>query len=89
MVRIHLSSWFLLGGLILSQTPTQKAEEATYTNITVEQPNEMPRNKDFILIDVHIPYEGEIPQRDLFIPHNEIEQNADKLLEDKSSKLVV
>jgi rhodanese-related sulfurtransferase len=49
----------------------------------------MPQNKDFILIDMHIPYEGEIPQTGLFIPHNEIEQNADKLSEDKSSKLVV
>ena len=71
------------------ETPTKKAEEATYTVIDVQQLHEMLQGKDFILINVHIPYAGEIPQTDLFIPYNEIEQNTDRLPEDKSAKLVL
>lgn len=71
------------------ETQTKKAEEATNTIITVEQLNEMLQDKDFMLINVHIPYAGEIPQTDLFIPYNEIEQNAGKLPTDKDAKLVV
>lgn len=68
------------------ETPTQKA---SYTTITVQQLNEMLQEKDFTLINVHIPYAGEIPHTDLFIPYNEIEQNADKLPANKRVKLVV
>jgi len=71
------------------ETSTKKAEEATYTIIDVQQLHEMLQGKDFILINVHIPYAGEIPQTDLFIPYNEIEQNTDRLPEDKSAKLVL
>jgi len=70
------------------ETPAKKAE-ATYTNISVQQLSEMLEEKDFLLINVHIPYAGEIPQTDLFIPYDEIERNIDKLPQDKSAKLVV
>ncbi|GAH84674.1 unnamed protein product, partial [marine sediment metagenome] len=56
-----------------------KDTEATYTKISVKQLKQMLQEKDFTLINVHIPYAGEIPQTDLFIPYNEIEQNTDKL----------
>jgi len=73
-----------------SQKGQEKAEiEKAYTNITVQQLSQMLQTKDFTLINVHIPYEGEIPQTDLFIPYNEIENNTDKLPQDKNAKLVV
>jgi len=49
----------------------------------------MLQDKDFTLINVHIPYAGEIPQTDLFIPYNEIEQNTDKLPANKDARLVI
>jgi rhodanese-related sulfurtransferase len=49
----------------------------------------MLRSKDFLLINVHIPYDGEIDGTDLFLPYNEIESNLDKLPEDKGAQLVV
>ena len=39
----------------------------------------MLEDKDFLLVNVHIPYDGDLPQTDLSIPYNEIEQNLDKL----------
>lgn len=66
-----------------------KEAEATYTKISVKQLNRMLPDKDFPLINVHIPYAGEIPQTDLFIPYNEIKENTDKLPMAKDAKLVI
>jgi rhodanese-related sulfurtransferase len=41
------------------------------------------------LINVHIPYAGEIEETDEFIPFDQIEQNADKLPVDKDTKVVI
>jgi len=60
-----------------------------YVNISVDQFAEMLKHKDFILIDVHIPYKGEIPGTDLFIPYNAIDQNKEKLPRQKDAKIVV
>ena len=45
--------------------------------------------KDFPLINVHIPYEGEIDPTDLFIAYNEIDQQLDQLPADKHAKIVL
>jgi rhodanese-related sulfurtransferase len=50
-----------------------------YTDVTVEQLAGMLEDKDFTLVNVHIPYDGEIPQTDLFIPFDEIADHLDKL----------
>lgn len=61
----------------------------SYQVITVTQLKSMLDNKDFLLVNVHIPYAGEIKGTDLFVPYNEIEQNLSKLPADKSSRIVV
>lgn len=60
-----------------------------YTNISVTELQTMLKNKDFTFINVHIPFEGDIPDTDLSIPYNEIDRNLDKLPADKNAKIVL
>lgn len=73
-----------------SWSAQEKPEEAkTYVDITSKRLFEMLKEKDFILINVHIPYAGEIPQTDLFIPYDEIEKHADKLPKERDAEIVI
>ena len=61
----------------------------TYTDISVSELQTMLGNKDFTFVNVHIPFEGDLPDTDLSIPYDEIDQNLDKLPSDKDSKIVL
>jgi rhodanese-related sulfurtransferase len=61
----------------------------SYTDINAAGLASMLETKDFLLINVHIPYEGEIQGTDLFVPYNAVEQNLDEFPADKSVRLVV
>ena len=63
--------------LAQTEAPSQTADG--YTDITVQQLAAMLEDKDFTLVNVHVPYEGEIPQTDLFIPFDEIADHVDEL----------
>jgi rhodanese-related sulfurtransferase len=62
---------------------------AAYQNILLDQFSVMMQDKDFVLINVHDPYQGEIPRTDLLIPYNQIEKRESELPADKSTKIVV
>ena len=47
------------------------------------------QKKDFPLINVHIPYEGELPQTDALIPYEEVEKHLDKLPRSRDAKIVL
>jgi rhodanese-related sulfurtransferase len=83
-------------GLKLSQTRSDaqqgelvKVSSGSYRNILSEQLWTMLQNKDFVMINVHIPYEGELPHTDVFIPYNQIEKSSGKLPSEKSAKIVL
>ena len=61
----------------------------SYTDVSAEGLALMMENKDFPLINVHIPYAGEIEGTDEFIPFDQMEQNMDKLPADKDTKVVI
>ncbi len=71
------------------QSLEENETPVTVIQISAQQLAEMMTNKDFTLINVHIPYAGELPNTDMFIPYNDIEANADKLPQSKNAKIVV
>ena len=46
-------------------------------------------NKDILLVNVHIPYAGEISGTDDFVTYNEIEANVSRFPADQAAKIVL
>jgi rhodanese-related sulfurtransferase len=69
--------------------PSTAAKNADgYTDISVEQLAALLEQEDVTLVNVHVPYEGEIPETDLFIPYDEIEAHLGEL-PDKAAPIVL
>jgi rhodanese-related sulfurtransferase len=64
-------------------------DQKAYEKIYIDQFVKMMDQKDFILINVHVPYYGEISQTDLLVPFNAIEQQKNDLPKDKNARIVV
>ena len=63
---------------------------ASYENITVNELKTMQDNsEDFLLVNVHIPYMGDIPDTDMFIQYDLIDQQLDLLPADKDAPIVL
>lgn len=50
-----------------------------YADISVAQLATILPTEDFTFVNVHIPYEGELPQTDAFIPFDQITDHLDEL----------
>ena len=66
-----------------------EVEGGSYKDLSVAELNPLMENKDFTLINVHIPFEGNLPKTDLCIPYDTIGQNLNKLPSDKAAKIVL
>lgn len=86
----------VLPGLLYAAVPISVPEPVnvsvsggSYTNITPARLKQMLAAKDFLLVNVHIPYEGEIVPTDAFIPYDEVERNLAKFPPDKGAKILL
>jgi hypothetical protein len=61
--------------------------EGSYTDVSVEELQTMLEDKDFIFVNVYIPFEGDIPETDISIPFDQIAQNLEQLPANKDTKL--
>jgi rhodanese-related sulfurtransferase len=63
--------------------------DGMYTNLSSDELKASLDEKDVTFVNVHIPFQGDIPGTDLSIPFDEIEGNLDKLPEDKDARIVL
>jgi phage shock protein E len=68
---------------------TENVPGGSYTDLTVNELQQALESKDFTFVNVHIPFEGDIPNTDLSIPYNEMEANLDLLPSDQDAKIVL
>lgn len=61
----------------------------SYTDVSAGGLAQRLEKKDFLFVNVHIPYEGEIAKTDLFIPFNQVEASLPQLPADKHAKVVL
>lgn len=62
---------------------------ATWTDLAPAELAEMLEAKDFTLVNVHVPYEGELPDTDAFVPFDRINEESADIPSDKGAKLVL
>jgi rhodanese-related sulfurtransferase len=80
-------------GLALPWAPVrafaQDASEQGYVTLRSAELATMLAAKDFLLVNVHVPYEGEIEQTDAFIAFDKIGETATALPDDKNARIVL
>jgi len=72
-----------------NETQVVPVDGGSYTDVSVAGLEAMLQNKDFELINVHVPYAGEIEQTDAFVQFDLVEQNISAFPADKDAKIVV
>lgn len=96
VIQIAIISLILVLPLLVSCTKIEgleqkmvQAEGGNYFDISPDYLKAILQKKDFVFINVHIPYDGEIEKTDLFIPYNKIQNVLDQLPPNKSAKIVL
>lgn len=85
-----VSIGFLILAACSAEMPGDDGEN-TYTNISMDALKTMldERPDLFVLVNTHIPFEGNIPNTDIAIPYSEILDNLDQLPQDKNAEIVL
>lgn len=90
--------WVLLFLLVVILAACQRQETiginaemngVPYRIVSVAELQSMLESKDFTMVNVHTPWEGDIPQTDLRLAYDQIETNLGQLPKEKEAKIVV
>jgi rhodanese-related sulfurtransferase len=88
MLNGQFRTWTLGAALLFGLTAAAPAAGG-YRNISVDQLVDGLRRGEVVLINVHVPYEGEIPGTDRIIPYDTVERHREELPADKAAPIVV
>lgn len=61
----------------------------TYTDISPAELDQLFETEDFFFVNVHIPYEGEIPATDAFIPFDQVRDKLGEFPQEKDAQIVL
>jgi len=61
----------------------------SYADISVEELRQMMETEDPFVVNVHVPFEGDLPETDASIRFDEIAQHLDQLPQDKDANIVL
>ena len=64
-------------------------DNGSYRVVSVQELQTMLEKKDFTMVNVHIPFQGNISQTDLHLAYDVIEQNLNQLPQEKDAKILV
>ena len=67
----------------------QPTNPSGYQNISPDQLSAMLQRKDFLLVNVHIPYAGQVEGTDFFVPYTDVETKVPAMLPDRQAKIVL
>lgn len=68
---------------------TVVVDGGSYTSVSPARLTNMLKAKDFVLVNVHIPYEGEIDGTDRFIPYDQVANKLSDLPPAKNARILV
>lgn len=97
LAKIKLLAALVLVG-VLMLTACQKEElpgiqaevnGVPFRVVSVSELQTLLESKDFLMVNVHTPFEGNIPQTDLHLPYDEIEPNLNLLPADKDARIMI
>lgn len=85
---------FLLGANVTAvrsflQNPIGAGQGSTADTVSARDLIRMLKNKNFTLINVHTPYDKEIPNTDTFIPYDQIIADSTSLPKDKNAPIIL
>ena len=95
MKRLVFPAILLVTMLLAACAPQAPAKEivavagGTYTNVSASGLQKMLKEKDFVFVNVHIPFAGNIAGTDVSIPYDQIVQSLSQLPADKNARIVL
>lgn len=88
VLKFAIFSLLILFGFFLGAN-MERVQKLPSENISSRELEKILPKKDFTLINVHTPYEGEIEATDMFIEYDSIMASKERLPEDKNAAIVL